>query len=184
MSTPTRLDAETALYSRWQGAMLWVYQRDDDPVTGQPPATNQAVTPTGSTAIYNDPLGYGLRLTGTVPANFADIADSDIAGAVPRWDMFLDLAEYRLGVSILASFTDVTESDFGRSASYDQYATRLQKRLDALMDQYKPFLTPFRVGASSGTIRWTPPTAHVPRWSPGYGGPAGRGRGGFGGWGC
>jgi hypothetical protein len=178
MSAPTRLDAETALYGRLEGALLFVYQRDADPQTGTFPLSNQPVTPSnsGPTPIYTDPLGYGLRQSGSPAASPVSVTDADVAAAVGNWDMFMDLSEYRMAVSLLNSFTDVTESDFGRSVSYNQYADRLQKRIDALTTQYLAFLTPFRYSASSGVIRHTPPTATVPRYGPGYNG---RNRGGY-----
>jgi hypothetical protein len=185
---PARVDAEQVLYDRWGGLLYWVFQRAADPKTGTFPPTNKPVLPTGSTQVYSDPLNYALRQLGKPPGNPVIVGDGDVNLAVGQWDMMLDLAEYRLISNLLGSFTDVTESNFGRSASYDQLASRAQKRLDALTTQYASILSPFRFGASSGVIRNMPPTAQVPRWAPGYNGRnrggyyGGGGFGGFGGW--
>lgn len=185
MSTYTRFDVETVLYSRWAGALQFVFNRTTyDPVTGAPveAPTNRPVVPDPGTpsSLYDDPIGYGLRKSGYPPAG-TPVIDGDVAVAGPRWDLFLDLSEYRLAQNLLGSFTDVTESDFGRSASYDQFASRIKARIDQLKTDLAPYLVQFRQGASSGPIRHTPATSRPPVWRPGYGGPAG---GGFGRWGC
>jgi hypothetical protein len=174
-----RLDAEIALHGRWAGLLDFVYQRPaeaDRPI----PSTNRKVVPdaSGPTELYNDPLGFAISLVGRPSATPNAITDSDVGAVAGRWFMFLDLAEYRLIRSMLGSFTDIDQTDNGRTDSYARLADRAQERADNLMEQYKQFLTPFRGGASSGAIRFVPPTSHVPRYGPGYGGPS-RGR-----WGC
>jgi hypothetical protein len=174
-----RLAAETVLYNRWKGSLIFVYQRvTPDPATGAPVdgPVNAPVVPTGTTAVYDDPISYGLQLSG-YPATAAAPADADVARAAGRWVAFTELSEYRLIQNLIGSFTDVTESDFGRSASYNQLADRWAERAKELREQYPQIMHPYRGGASSGPSRHIPPTAGVPLSRPGYGGPWGpRGR--------
>jgi hypothetical protein len=95
---PTRLDVETILYHRAgpQLDLVWAAGR----------ASDQPYLPTGHTALYDDPIGFGLALSGLRAANPVAPTDADVGRVPPArfYIPFLDLATLRLLQSTVAGF--------------------------------------------------------------------------------
>jgi len=164
-----RLDVETALHARLGGLLHHVFAKGDQ-------ATDRPILPTGSTALYSDPIADALGDLGVTPADPFNPADPDLA-AIPsgKSRMFLELAEYRLILTALGNFVDVDESAQDRSQDWSALADRMMERAEAIAKKYPRILgdeaAKPRGGASSGAIRHVPPTACPPAWGPGYGRP-------------
>lgn len=123
----TRADAEYALVRR-AGKLMAAAGLD-------------GITVSGANADLNDPLGYGLLLTGFPVASISDVADADLAGvSVDTANEFLDRAELRLLENILQNYDLVTMTIGPRSEQYGEIRTSLEKAIDrktlAIAKQY------------------------------------------------
>jgi hypothetical protein len=160
---PTRLDVETILYHRAgpQLDLVWAAGR----------ASDQPYLPTGHTPLYDDPIGFGLALSGLRAANPVAPTDAEV-GLVPParfYIPFLDLATLRLLQSTVAGFLEIDETVQDRSQSWSSTGTRWGDQLKSLEERYAGYLNPNVRAAQSGTMRFTPPTARRPGWGPGFG---------------
>lgn len=147
----SRLNAETAMYGRWAGLLNFVYNNDQAP-SFSVATPMRPVLPTGSTELYNDPLGFALSLVGHPSGTPWAVTSDDLASSSSKWFVMLDLAEYRLIRNILGSFVDIDETDNGRSQDYASLADRAADRVMALEKLYGTYFTNLKP-LQSGTIQ-------------------------------
>ena len=170
----SRLDLETALHASLGGLLAFAYQKGTDPDTGEPYPTDRPIEPTGSTAVYSGPIGYGLGYAGGPVSSPYNPTDADVAAIPPgKSNLVLDLARYRLIIDAALGNTDVNETELDVSVQASQLPDRWLKVAESIRGQYASVLEARKSGGmSGGLIRDLPPTAYPPPWGPGFRGRA------------
>lgn len=113
--TITRADVEAELVSRQKSRME---------------AVNMSLSFSGSNLDLNSAIGYAVRHCGGTVASVSSVSNSDLATVTDDLDKLLDIAEYRLLLSIKGRWGrhDITAGQLSEKLS--QFATDLDKDID------------------------------------------------------
>jgi hypothetical protein len=113
--TITRADVEAELISRQKSRME---------------AVDMSLSASGSNPDLNSVIGYAVRQCGGTVASVSSVSNSDLATVTDDLDKLLDIAEYRLLLSIKGRWGrhDITAGQLSEKLS--QFATDLDKDID------------------------------------------------------
>lgn len=104
-------------------------------------------TQDGSNPDLNDPIGYAARACDLTVTNLTGVQDTDLDGLnINDIDKLLDIAEYRLLLSVLGNYDKFGLKVGPRSEYQSQLAERLEPRVKWLAERME---TQYGVGAAT-----------------------------------